>query len=79
MSRRTRRPAWLVFGLVAIIAVAAAALLVITRAPLPEVQGTAPSVITDTVGGEAQPLSSDGAKKEGPAQDRAQTQEPSVR
>jgi hypothetical protein len=59
-----RKPAWLAFGAAAIIAILAAALLVISRAPVPEVQGTAPSVITDTTGAEAEPLTGPGAQQE---------------
>jgi hypothetical protein len=48
---------WLLwFVVAAAIAIAVAALIVITRAPLPVHEGTAPSVVTDTVGGEAERL-----------------------
>ena len=59
-----RKPAWLVFAAVATIAIVAAALLVIVRAPIPEREGTAPSVITNEAGAEAQPLRSPGASPE---------------
>jgi heme A synthase len=52
------RPRWwlLWFFVAAAVAIAVAALITITRAPLPVHEGTAPSVVTDTVGAEAEPL-----------------------
>jgi hypothetical protein len=48
---------WLIWLLVAAaISMAAAALIVITRAPLPVHEGTAPSVVTGSVGAEAERL-----------------------
>lgn len=48
---------WLLWFMVAAaVSVAVAALIVITRAPLPVHEGTAPSVITGNVGAEAEPL-----------------------
>lgn len=51
-------PRWWLFWffIAAAVAIAIAALIVITRAPLPLHEGTAPSVITGTVGAEAEPL-----------------------
>jgi hypothetical protein len=52
------RPRWWLFWFIAAagVAIAVAALIVITRAPLPLHEGTAPSVVTGTVGEEAEPL-----------------------
>jgi hypothetical protein len=53
----TRSRWWLLWLFVAAaVAVAVATLITITRAPLPVHQGTAPSVITGTVGDETEPL-----------------------
>jgi heme A synthase len=53
----TRSRWWLLwFVVAAAVAIAVAALITITRAPLPVHEGTAPSVITGTVGAEAEPL-----------------------
>jgi hypothetical protein len=52
------RPRWwlLWFFATAVVAIAVAALIVITRAPLPVHEGTAPSVITGTAGAETELL-----------------------
>lgn len=52
------RPRWwlLWFFAAAAVAIAVAALITITRAPLPVHEGTAPSVVTGSVGAEAEPL-----------------------
>lgn len=56
------RPSWLIFAAVAIAVIAVVSIVVISRAPVPERQGTAPSVITNTTGAEAQPVGTPGAQ-----------------
>lgn len=59
-----RRPAWLTFIVAAAVGIVVALVAVISRAPMPERQGTAPSVITDRTGAEAQPLGPPGTNRE---------------
>ena len=48
----------------AVIGVVFAVLLVLPGAPVPEREGTAPSVVTNSTGAEAQPVGSTGATRE---------------
>ena len=50
------RTGWLVFAAVAVIVVVIAIFAVVARAPVPETAGTAPSVVTDSAGKEARPV-----------------------
>lgn len=51
-----RRSGWLVFAAVAAIVAIIAIFAVVSRAPVPETAGTAPSVVTDSTGNEARPV-----------------------
>lgn len=51
-----RRSGWLIFAAAAAIVAVIAIFAVVSRAPVPETAGTAPSVVTDSAGSEARPV-----------------------
>ena len=53
-----RKPVWLISLAIAVIVGLIVTLIVVSRAPVPVKEGTAPSVVTRSTGEEAQPLSS---------------------
>lgn len=59
-----RYPYWLLFAAAAVFALLVGIFIVVWHEPIPEQQGTAPSVVTGTAGSEAQPLSGSTAQQE---------------
>ena len=59
-----RYPYWLLFAAAAVFALLVGIFVVVWHEPIPAHQGTAPSVVTGTAGGEAQPLSGSTAQRD---------------